>query len=189
LTILALAATAVIAAASAAGAAPPERVVDGKPLSQWIDIVRTGDTQSSDWPKAVAALKASRERAIPLLLPLLDDKEGRVRVAAILLLTDRSPLTADVVSAFIKASAAPQTRMVALNGLGRPAASRKDVVPTLEAALKDPSHYIRATASRSLGNLGREGTPAVAALTAALADDKDLVRTAAQEALRKIRGQ
>ena len=98
---------AVVMAASAA-AAPPDRLVDGKPLSQWINVVRTGDTQSPDWPKAVAALK-------------------------------------------------------------------------------DPSHHIRATAARSLGNLGREGMPAVAALTAALADDKDLVRTAAQEALRKIR--
>jgi HEAT repeat protein len=184
-----MAATAVFIAASAAGAVPPDPVVDGKRLSQWVDIFRTGDAQSSDGLKAWAALKASRDRAIPLLLPLLDDKEGRVRVAAVLLLTDMSPLTADVVSAFIKASADPRTRMVALNGLGRPAASRKDAVATLEAALKDPSHHIRATAARSLGNLGREGMPAVAALTAALADDKDLVRTAAQEALRKIRGE
>ena len=185
--ILAIVAAAVAIPASAAPAEPPERLVDGKPLSHWIEIVRKGDTQSSEWQKAVPALVSARESALPRLLPLLDDKEGRVRVAAILLLTDMSPLTEDVVSAFIKATADPKTRMVALNGLGRPAASRKDVVPTLEAALKDPSPYIRATAARSLGNLGRDGQPAIAALTAALTDDKDLVRTAAQEAIRKIR--
>lgn len=186
MTTLALVALAMLALPSAGFAAAPEDLVDGKPLAHWVEVVLKGDNQSSDWRTAVRALRSSRERAIPLLLPLLDDKDNRVRVSAVLLLTDLSPLTADVVAAFIKASGDQGTRMVALNGLGRPAASRKGVVSTLVTALKDDSHLIRATAARSLGNLGRHAAPAIAALTAALTDEKDLVRGAAKEALTKI---
>lgn len=168
-------------------AALTEDLVEGKPLNYWVEVILKGDMQSADWRQASRVVVSSRQRVVPLLLPLLNDKDVRVRISVLLLLTDLSPLTADVVAAFIRATNDAGTRMVALNGLGRPAASRRGVVPTLMAALKDPSHLNRATAARSLGNLGRDATPAVAALTAALTDEKELVRGAAGEALRKIR--
>lgn len=166
-----------------------EDLVEGKPLEYWVQVVLKGDMQSTDWQQASRVVVSAKQRVVPLLLPLLNDKDVRVRISGLLLLTDLSPLTADVVAAFIRATSDARTRMVALNGLGRPAVSRRGVVPTLMAALKDPSHLNRATAARSLGNLGRDGTPATAALIAALTDENELVRSAAGEALKRIRGQ
>ena len=124
------------------------------------------------------------------MLPRLDDKEGRVRVGAVLLLTDLSLVDGGfVVSAFVKAILRTALARITLTMAWAVRRRQgKYVVPTLEAALEDLSHYILgAHGCLLVRQSGPRGSKAVAALTAALADDKDLVRTAAQEALRKIR--
>jgi HEAT repeat protein len=74
--------------------------------------------------------------AVPLLLPLLDDKDGNIRLRALLLLAGMSPLSEDTVTGFIKARDPNLgNRMAAIAGLGRPAVTRKGVLPTLLAAL------------------------------------------------------
>jgi HEAT repeat protein len=64
----------------------------------------------------------------------------------------------------------------------------KDLVSALREALQVPSDgALRAYAARALGRLGPEAGAAAADLTGALKDDNEGVRTAAAEALKRIR--
>lgn len=178
--------------AAVSPAAPPaEPLVEGKPLSHWIEVVRKADTQAPEWQTAARALKSSKEVAVPRLLPLLEEKDSRVRLSTMFLLMEMPPLSEDAVTAFVKATRDPHPgiRLGALAGLGRATVNKRRVVPVLMAALKDPSHVMRARAAASLGALGPDAAPAISALTVALGDEHQLVRSAAQEALGKIRGQ
>lgn len=62
-----------------------------------------------------------------------------------------------------------------------------EVVPVLIEALENPDDDVRRTATRALGNLGALARPALTALEKVRADDpREINRTAAAEALRKI---
>jgi HEAT repeat protein len=63
---------------------------------------------------------------------------------------------------------------------------RKDAVPSLAAALKDPEWCVREAAARALGNVGTSTEEVVAALQLAKNDKNESVRRAASEALATI---
>jgi HEAT repeat protein len=81
----------------------------------------------------------------------------------------------------------PEEKTWAAANLAAP--QRRGVIPILIDALRDPDALIRLHLARLLGRLGRESEAALPQLKAAALDDPDPeVRTAAGEAIEKIKG-
>jgi HEAT repeat protein len=125
--------------------------------------------------------------AIPRLLPLLKDKDLRVRLEGLRLLTTIPADSALMLGQLklLAADKAPALRESALVLLGR---LGPEGVPHLIGALTDQDAGVRWTAVFSLGEMGAAAKSAVPALTRADDDADPDVRAAVKEALQKIGG-
>jgi HEAT repeat protein len=71
-------------------------------------------------------------------------------------------------------------RAAAIKSLGEMNADKRDVLPALADAAKDPVWFVRVAAARALGKMGKEAVPELCDL---LADERSDVRAAAAHAL------
>jgi HEAT repeat protein len=125
--------------------------------------------------------------AIPQLLALLEDKDQRVRLEGLRLLTNIPPDSALMLPRLkrlvaAKVSSVRESALVLLARLG------PEGVPHLVGALTDRNAGVRWTAAFSLGEMGQAARNAVPALIRAAEDADPDVREAARAAVRKIRG-
>jgi len=135
-----------------------EVTYEGKPLSEWMEMLKGQDPIGK-----YAAIHAIREigpeakEAIPILIETI--REVRNRDKRILVACNDALL-----------------------------AMGKEIVPHMISLLKDDTWEMRRGAAWILGKVGPEAKDAVPALTEALNDSNPAVRTNAQEALKKVKG-
>jgi HEAT repeat protein len=137
-----------------------EVTYEGKPLSEWMKILK-GEDPIGKYAAIHAVMKIGPEakEAIPILIETIREVRNN---------RDRRLLVAC---------------NKALLGMG------KEVVPHMIYLLKDETWEMRRGAAWILGKLGPEARDAVPALTEALNDPNPDVRTKAQEALKKVKGE
>jgi HEAT repeat protein len=136
-----------------------EVVYQGKPLSEWMKMLKDEDLiKKYAAIKAIGELGPEAKEAIPILIETI--REMKDRDKRILFACNQ-----------------------ALLGMG------KEIVPHMIALLKDDTWEMRRGSAWVLGKLGPDAKDAVPALTEALNDPNHAVRTKAAEALKKIKGE
>ena len=136
-----------------------EATYEGKPLSEWIGMLK-GEDPIGKYAAihAVGKIGPEAKEAIPILIETI--REVRNRDKRILVACNKALL-----------------------------AMGKEIVPHMVALLKDETWEMRRGAAWILGKLGPDARDAVPALSEALNDPNAAVRTKAQEALKKIQGE
>lgn len=120
--------------------------------------------------------------ALPMLQSVLEDEDSSVGEAAVRSL---SQFGAEGMPSLKKAleGDSPKVQSAAARALGQlgPAA-----IPTLVESLQSGNLYAKFSAASALGSMGAEGAQAIPALEKAMEDEDPRVRSAVQEALKKI---
>jgi len=149
------------------------------------------------WRGVLDVLPFYRERALPVLLPLLESKDDALRIRGALALertigpparlgnTDRSLAALPALTNALR-DASPEVAVAAARALAAMGRRAKESVGALADALKAPRADLRAAAARALERIGAEAADAAPALTAALSDKAPAVRRAAAGALGAI---
>jgi HEAT repeat protein len=156
-----------------------------------VDALKRGDVEVR---KAAANLflqltPEEYRSAVPALTEALKDSDGYVRFRCAVALMHVGPeanAALPALTAMLKDEWGTnrQWAAVAAGKIGR----QKELVPPLREGLKTPADgALRRYAAQALGRLGPEAEAAAADLTEALKDDNEGVRTAAAEALKRIR--
>ncbi len=162
-----------------AGARPPDRVVQGKPVSQ-----RDKETLASDqYYLSTPVLKSNWESAVPFLIPAMQTPDSRLNTAYVNLW----PKLPDFIKRRLEPPILAQDRrmraVVALREMGP---SAKGAVPALIARLSDPDGHISLHSAIALGNIGPDARSAVPDLEPFLQSKSHTVRVYTANALWKI---
>lgn len=156
-----------------------------------------GSQLESSCIRVFEAIGPDAAPAIPLLIQILDEDElvristdiGHVSatyLASKALARIRPPAVKPLIAALDHES--ERTRYHTLWALQEMGPAAQQAVPTLrESLLRDEEYMVRQHAAWTIAEIGDFSTETVAALVAAMGDDKNVVRCAAAEALGKVR--
>jgi HEAT repeat protein len=168
--------------------------VEGKPLSQWLEILQ-GDKDPRNRRIALlmldevglksrkvvpAAVRSLRDDESPMIKEVAAQLLGKLALEAADLSKRSNNADKDAVDDFKRAFDAlheaahydrvPKVRAAAATALGRLGSDAKSAVPALIALLKDKDDTPRAAAAEALGRIGVEAQDAVPALLEVLKD-------------------
>src|SRR5215471_2013797 len=176
-----------------------EHTHQGKTLHEWAQQLQS--TRIEDRAAACYAFQyfGSDEAAIvvPSLIPLLKDRDHRLRSGAAYALGRIGPPARDAVPALKAAlqnalkdeandEPARMFRYHIARALGKLGPEARSAVTPLAELLKDRDAYVRSAAGEALGLIGPGARAAVPALTRALEDGEAAVRLEAAQALWRI---
>lgn len=156
-----------------------EPLVDGKPLSIWIEQLKSPEPESRrKAAMAIGKIADKAKAAAPALMVALADSETSVRERAAYSLGQIGPDASAGVPNLIKALGDKEksVRIMSAFALGRIARCEEQAVPALARLLTDPEERVRLSACTALGRFGARGAAAVPALVAALTDSSPSVR-------------
>src|SRR5262245_11249736 len=156
-------------------AAPAHEVKEpkyaGKPLSGWLEQLRSGKTL--DRRRAAATLWAhispEDRAAVPALIKALTDEDAQVRSQAAAALGEIGKEARPAVPALLKALNDPAVRARAVSALGSISPERA-TAPALIEAIKNPATRASAMTVLALGRFGPAAKAAVPALIDAVKD-------------------
>lgn len=131
------------------------------------------------------ALVACNSKAVPVLIKGLGNQDEAFRIPTIAALGEIGSKAAPAVP-FLNASLKDKNRDVRIIAVQALRKIGQDPIPPLINALKDDNWYVRYKAADTLGQIGREDD-AVLYLNTALEDIDSMVRSAAANALEKIK--
>jgi HEAT repeat protein len=142
---------------------------------------------------AAATAGSEARAALPKVLPLTEESDEELRLAALAALQRMDPENARIVAGaapFLK-HADPERRIRAVELLiAAPAGSTpKDLLPAAAALLELPDPELRRRSALALGRLGTAATPAVGVLAKLLQEPDRELRLQAAEALGQIGGE
>jgi HEAT repeat protein len=172
---------------------------DNMPASYYVRALQSPDPKTrQEAAKILGTIDGAEGRAlVPALARALEDADDQVRVNAALALYKIGPDAREAVPALIVAlrDKENRVRMDAAMTLFRIGPDAREAVPALIAAMQAAENKtsimsigvtIRAEAAQALGRIGPDAREAVPALRDALRDDDPAMRSAAQDALRRI---
>ncbi len=178
--------------AHAVPAGPGEPAYRGKPLSAWLQRLRSGNEKERE--EAAVTLDESigpaGKAAVPALIEALKDSNTAVCSRAARALGKVGPgarAAAPALVALVKDRKKDFiTRTNAARSLGQVGAEAPTVVPALVAALQDKGGPVRAAAANALGDIGPAARDAVPALRKAAREGDLFVASAAAAALGRV---
>jgi HEAT repeat protein len=126
---------------------------------------------------AVVGIMTKSKTVVPVLLPLLDDPESKVRSAAVSAIPSAGPAAIEAVPKLIhtlEGDSSPIVRKVAVEALGRIAPEKDDVVNALLKGFhEDSDPDVRFTAANIMGNRSNKIPSYADALIEALETEQD----------------
>jgi HEAT repeat protein len=160
----------------------------GKPLSYWIDTLKVKDSDPRARKRALIALEAIGEPAIPALAVAMQDKDSWVRGGALAALGRIRPATPKAIKALARGLDDEDVvnRGISAAGFRDIGAPAKAAVPALVRALQSGRFMVNWYAAAALGKMGLDAKAAVPALTAVLQDRDQTLAAYAAEALYRI---
>jgi HEAT repeat protein len=149
------------------------------------DLRTANDTAALN---AMGALIKIGAPASAHLVPLAEDKNNRMRFRVLKTLAGIRPFPQEALPAFTKAinDSSPETRLVALEGLGQAQGNVVGLTPNVLAQLKDENSAVRVKALAALAKWGPQATETVLFVIPQLKDKDVAVRVEAADALGKI---
>jgi HEAT repeat protein len=138
--------------------------------------------------KVAGALGAFGADGTSLLLPLLDDENVPLRIAAIEALAAAGPRASEALPALIKAldDADGGIRLAAAGALGKIGQGSKEALDALVAKLEEKEPDMRRKATKALGDIGPEAEKAIPLLIKDLKTLQEPMCLPAMDALAKI---
>lgn len=176
-----------VALGSALAQEKKEPSYDGKPLGEWLKLLRSPKVEERKKAVAVLVLNIGPEgkAAVPALIEALKDGDKDVRSFAAEALGGIGKEAGPAAPALVEAlkDKEPGVRGSAAGALFALGPEAKGAVPALIVAFKDKDPGLRASAAWVLGGIGKQARPAIPVLIEALKDKEASVRARAAEAL------
>ncbi len=158
-----------------------EPVLEGKPLGEWVRLLK--DKESNNRYRAAQVLYREGTRAkaaLPALKAALKDPDQRVRSFAVATLGRQGPDNLPLLLEALGSERLAPAARVGFRELG------KEAVGPLLRVLKEGDPHARAAAATALAAVGAPAVEAIPALQKALTDPNGLVRVQAAGALRQL---
>ncbi len=136
---------------------------------------------------ALAHAGSAAAEAIPQMLQMVSTDDQKALVLSVVANVLPMSQPARVALAEALQDQPTDVRLIAVQGLGRAGKDAAAVLPKLiDVLARDPEEKVRGYAALALAACGERGFPARTALSNALRDDSEFVRTSARYALNKI---